>query len=261
MKQQGAEFNPQELEHLKQVSDAQEEIMEKQQRMEKLRDTIANSMTEAFVAIADGSKSAKQAFGDMAKSILKMILEMTIRMIILNTLMPKIGGFLGFKDGGVAGARSGGVFPKGYQPGGISKGPESGYLVELHGVEAIVPLPDGKNIPAQLSGKIQTPAPIVSVQTDTNAITNSFNAALSTLKAESSMAAQPVIVPPVTSNGSGTNNVTVNVSMERGKSSTDREGSEDNNLDQLGRVVAAAVQAELQHQKRPGGILSPYGAS
>ena len=39
----------------------------------------------------------------------------------------------------------------GYRRGGISKGPSSGYLQKLHGTEAIVPLPDGKNIPVRVN--------------------------------------------------------------------------------------------------------------
>ena len=92
-----------------------------------------------------------------------------------------------------------------------------------------------------------------------NTITNSFQAALSTIKAESPMA-QPTVVPvPSTANGNGTNNVTVNVSMETGEATT--EGNKGINMNELGKTVASAVQAELQHQKRPGGILSPFGAS
>ena len=58
---------------------------------------------------------------------------------------------------------------------------------------------------------------------------------------------------------SGTNNVTVNVNMETGESTTEDKKGPD--MGELGKTVAAAVQAELQHQKRPGGILSPFGAS
>lgn len=39
----------------------------------------------------------------------------------------------------------------GYRRGGISRGPASGYLQKLHGTEAIVPLPDGKNIPVKVN--------------------------------------------------------------------------------------------------------------
>ena len=37
----------------------------------------------------------------------------------------------------------------GYKNGGIASGPKSGYSALLHGTEAVVPLPDGKNIPVQ----------------------------------------------------------------------------------------------------------------
>jgi len=38
----------------------------------------------------------------------------------------------------------------GYSKGGISSGPKSGYKVELHGTEAIIPMMDGKTIPIEL---------------------------------------------------------------------------------------------------------------
>ena len=40
----------------------------------------------------------------------------------------------------------------GYAGGGVSAGPADGYLQKLHGTEAIVPLPDGKSIPVDMSG-------------------------------------------------------------------------------------------------------------
>tara|TARA_Y100000004_G_scaffold93286_1_gene104464 strand:+ start:445 stop:4395 length:3951 start_codon:yes stop_codon:yes gene_type:complete len=239
------------------------ELEERAKNVEKVAKGMENAFVDAFMSILDGSKKASEAFADMAKSIIKMILEMMVRATIMKFI---INPLFGFKDGGIASppkARTGGVFSDGkrsYQPGGISKGPESGYLVELHGTEAVVPLPDGKTIPAELTGKIQAPTPVVNLQTDTNAIASSFNSALNVFKAETTPMAQPMVTPPVASNGNGTNNVTVNVSMEKGESTTEREGG-GQNIDQLGRVVAAAVQAELQHQKRPGGILSPFGAA
>jgi hypothetical protein len=39
---------------------------------------------------------------------------------------------------------------KGYRFGGIAEGPDSGYMVELHGNEAVVPLPDGRSIPVEM---------------------------------------------------------------------------------------------------------------
>ena len=68
---------------------------------------------------------------------------------------------------------------------------------------------------------------------------------------------------PVDLNGAGSqqNNVTVNVNMETGTATTSTQGQDPNQGTNLGNAVAAAVQAELQNQKRSGGILNPYGVS
>lgn len=39
-----------------------------------------------------------------------------------------------------------------FEKGGVASGPQSGYPVELHGTEAIVPLPDGRSIPVTMKG-------------------------------------------------------------------------------------------------------------
>jgi len=156
--------------------------------------------------IAAGGEQKKAGFVMMAAAIAQQIAA---------TMQASSGG-----SGGLLAmfgmAAAGGVFSDGkkrsYQPGGIASGPSSGYPVMLHGTEAVVPLPDGKSIPVQMSG-----------------------------------------------GGGGTNNVTVNVNMETGETTT--EENKGPNMAELGKTVAAAVQAELQHQKRPGGILSPFGAS
>ena len=68
---------------------------------------------------------------------------------------------------------------------------------------------------------------------------------------------------PVTMQGGGgqQNNVTVNVSIDNqgnAQSSTSASSQEGANV---GNLVAAAVQKELQNQKRSGGILNPYGVA
>jgi hypothetical protein len=55
-----------------------------------------------------------------------------------------------------------------------------------------------------------------------------------------------------------TNNVAVNIAMDgNGSSQEQSKGTGE----KLGAVISAAVQRELTNQKRPGGILSPYGAA
>ena len=107
--------------------------------------------------------------------------------------------------------RDGGIMKSpGYRSfgtGGVSDGPASGYPAVLHGTEAVVPLPNGRSIPVEMSG------------------------------------------------GTGGNNVTVNVNMTTGATSSTGDGEDSYTL---GRAISAAVQTELSKQQRPGGLLSPY---
>jgi hypothetical protein len=57
------------------------------------------------------------------------------------------------------------------------------------------------------------------------------------------------------------NNVTVNVSMDGQGNSQSQSNSDGQMGANMGKLIAGAVQDELQRQKRPGGILSPYGAA
>jgi molecular chaperone GrpE (heat shock protein) len=41
-----------------------------------------------------------------------------------------------------------------FADGGVASGPTSGYMANLHGTEAIVPLPDGRNLPVNLDMKM-----------------------------------------------------------------------------------------------------------
>jgi hypothetical protein len=55
-------------------------------------------------------------------------------------------------------------------------------------------------------------------------------------------------------NGGGTNNVTVNVSVEKGQQSS--QGTSDKDARELGNRISAIVRAELIDQKRNGGLLA-----
>jgi hypothetical protein len=46
--------------------------------------------------------------------------------------------------------------PQPYAVGGIASGPTTGYLAKLHGVEAVVPLPNGKSIPVSMVNDSRT---------------------------------------------------------------------------------------------------------
>jgi hypothetical protein len=95
--------------------------------------------------------------------------------------------------------------------GGVAKGKDAGYPAILHGTDAVVPLPTGKDIPVPMRNSGQN------------------------------------------------NNVSVNINMEGGQVSGQSEEAQGQNSALLGRLIAGAVQRELQEQQRPGGVLSPYG--
>ena len=68
-------------------------------------------------------------------------------------------------------------------------------------------------------------------------------------------------IPVTPGAGMGTNNVTVNVNIDNeGKAESSTQSDSSMGAD-LGKLVARAVQEELQYQKRSGGILNPYGAA
>ena len=121
------------------------------------------------------------------------------------------GGIAEARYGGIMQARRGGMFQD-YSTGGIARGRQAGYPVMLHGTEAVVPLPNKKEIPVDLKG-------------GTGNVNNIS----------------------ITVNSDGT-------SRQEGTDSTEQSK-------QLGKAISMAVQEELHKQKRPGGILSPFGAA
>jgi hypothetical protein len=71
---------------------------------------------------------------------------------ILKTIGQFFTGTVPARDGGVM-SRHG----RSYAGGGVASGPNSGYGATLHGTEAVVPLPNNRTIPVELSGKNSGP--------------------------------------------------------------------------------------------------------
>jgi hypothetical protein len=191
--------------------------------LDNVLNTIQSSATDAFMGLIDGSKNAKEAFGEMALSILKAIAQMIVEMLVLKLIQSTMGMFgipVPMASGGVipkaaAGGiiplATGGVMDRAMGVQGVIKQPT--YLVgEGRYNEAVVPLPNGRSIPVQMHG-----------------------------------------------GGSQNNNVAVNVNVSNsGQVQTETQGQDMGNL---GQAIAVAVQKELMAQKMPGGILNRYGAS
>ena len=73
-------------------------------------------------------------------------------MDIIQPIIDAVSGIAGTIGGGISGAVGavGGFL--GFSQGGIASGPSGGYPAMLHGTEAIVPLPNGRSIPVEMSG-------------------------------------------------------------------------------------------------------------
>jgi len=189
----------------------------------RLTEGLANDMANALVSVAQGTKTMKQAFGDMAVSIIADITKMIIKQMILNALMAMVGMInpgAAAAFGTMAGlptGRVGGIMTPGagdgyrsYRSGGVADGPDSGYQATLHGTEAVVPLGNDREIPVKM-----------------------LNAG----------------------GGNMTANVTVN--MSDGGSSVDVQ-TEGEKAKAFANGISAAVQQEIVKQQRAGGLLSSY---
>ena len=107
----------------------------------------------------------------MAKNILKQLARIIAEMITAKILSSSLFSFFGFGGGGTTppiSAAMGGVVSmdkkkqyagggytspmRDYSRGGVARGPQQGYNAVLHGNEAVVPLPDNRHIPVELSG-------------------------------------------------------------------------------------------------------------
>ena len=234
-KEAGRLLDKETLAFIEEESIKQQELTNMLELKKGVQESIANNFTRAFQSVAEGSMKAKQAFGQMAQSILADIAQMITRLYVMNTLMPFFTGGMnkvpaeeagkrvqkhtskGVGRGGYKGyakpARNGGLLEP-YAMGGIARGRDAGYPAVLHGTEAVVPLPNGREIPVEMTG-----------------------------------------------GSGGTNNVSVNISMDNQGGSQQQSTADSGQMKQLGLVISGAVQEELQRQKRPGGILSPYGAA
>jgi len=215
--------------------EAQQTLNDAYERKVALFDALENSLADAFTGIIDGTKTAKEAFADMAKAILGHLARMVAEMMAARIIQAALSTFGGGGDSAVnsagktvysgasnAGAniaakyelRTGGIAtpPTGYSTGGVARGSTSGYPAILHGTEAVVPLPNGKSIPVEMK-----------------------------------------------SGGQQTNNVTVNVSVDKNGSASSSASGDDSNVENFGRAISKAIQEELSKQQRSGGMLSPYG--
>tara|TARA_X000001382_G_scaffold118222_1_gene98359 strand:- start:8899 stop:12414 length:3516 start_codon:yes stop_codon:yes gene_type:complete len=138
---------------------AQREIMDINQLSQSATNSLADGMGQALGDLMTGTSSFKDAFKNMAKSVLADITRMIAKQLVLRALFGPSGqgGIMSIfskKDGGIIHAANGGIFKtaRNYEYGGVARGPTRGHPAILHGTEAVVPLPNNREIPVEMKG-------------------------------------------------------------------------------------------------------------
>lgn len=128
-----------EITAIKQVN---EELEDKQAKMDEVRDTLSRGFEDFFMSIIDGSKTVGEAFADLAQYIISELLRILVIKPLIDSLVGALGGAFGFAQGGVF--TSSGVTP--FAKGGVVSSPTVfpfangiGLMGEA-GPEAIMPL-------------------------------------------------------------------------------------------------------------------------
>lgn len=88
------------------------QLTEIQQLQRSAAEQFAGGFASAFTDFVSGTKSAKEAFADFARSFISSIIQMIVQLLVLKAIKSVFGGALGLAQGGVALAAQGGVFPQ-----------------------------------------------------------------------------------------------------------------------------------------------------
>lgn len=111
-------------------------------QQQNIADTLKNSMEDAFMSIVDGTKSAEDAFKDMARMIISELYKVLVVQQMVGSFEAGGGGILGSIFGAIGKRASGGTV--------MSNQP---YLVGEKGPEVIVPQNRGHVMNADLTAK------------------------------------------------------------------------------------------------------------
>ena len=136
-----------------------------EEQLSNLASGAMDELVNQTLAFVDGTKSSSEALAAFAESFFMELTKMILQLQIRNALLA-----MGFADGGIIGGGTGNLIPlatggvvsgglgrampvKGYAAGGpIVSEPHVALIGEGKMNEAVVPLPDGKSIPVQMSG-------------------------------------------------------------------------------------------------------------
>ena len=215
---------------LKRNFDLQEEGFKKAQELAKgLTDIVRDGFVDGIKAATDETRSLGEALANMLNRLSDQLLQMAANLAFYGNPQGTLSqgqGLVGTLLGSVASMFN--PFGSLMAPGGRYEGQSVTSFVSQGGPPPLPPLP-GK----ALGGAVGAGRPYMVGERGPELFVPG---------------AQGNIVP---NNAMGSTNVVVNVDA----SGTEVQGNQ-GSADQLGRLIGAAVQAELIKQKRPGGLLT-----
>lgn len=133
-----------------------ETLRRQQEQMQQIGQVMENALTSAFMSIVDGTKSAEDAFKDMARAIIAELFKVLVVQQLVGQFKSGGGGILGALAGGLNMNANGNAFMGGnvvpFARGGVVGSPtmfpmaggRTGLMGEA-GPEAIMPLKRGKD--------------------------------------------------------------------------------------------------------------------
>ena len=181
IRQRDPDFSPAEQESLFQQEKLVQNAEKLKADMQGIAGAIGDSFGNAFKGVITGSMTAQEALAGFFQSVADSFADMVAKMIAeylkmalikgIMALIPGLGAVAGGLGGGGQnlGPNSSAVFGlntpdmsqysplgelgvTGFANGGVVTGPTLGLVGEGRYNEAVIPLPDGKSVPVQLSG-------------------------------------------------------------------------------------------------------------
>ena len=159
-----AKYSPTIIKGLEEQIQKQIELEERLKEQQGLYDTIQSSMEDAFMSMVDGTKTAKDAFKQMAAAIIKELYNVLVVQRMVGSFNASTGVGTGLS--GIIGGAIGGLFKA--DGGPVSAGQP--YIVGERGPEMIIPKSSGMVL---TNG--QTKAALGGVSNDNYVVHNNIN--------------------------------------------------------------------------------------
>jgi hypothetical protein len=128
----------------------------------KMTNSLADNLGNAFYEMISGVKNFKEAFRDMARAFADDVMRMISRMLAMQAVQASLGmafsAFAPSTGAAIPAAANGAIFQGGFTPikgfanGDVVRSPTLGMVGEGRFNEAIVPLPNGREIPVDMRG-------------------------------------------------------------------------------------------------------------